>query len=75
MTIPRDKKLHFMAGLLLSAAGFWWFPFCVLGFLAGWFKEELDLYRNGEFDPADVVATWAGAFVSTSAVVLWKAFA
>lgn len=76
MKIPRDKKLHFAAGLLISlSVGLAFTPW--LGFslalLAGVLKEAWDwhVYRGPDWQ--DMLATWAGAlagFIMTG-VVKW----
>lgn len=67
-SIPKDKLLHFVAGLLCSAVvafvvptGRWW---CVAGaVLAGIGKEVVDQLRYRGFDWRDMAATIAGGVV------------
>ncbi len=63
--MPYDKKLHFLAGLVISVAGGIVHPVCGLLFsiAAGIFKEAFDEWRYQGADWRDMIATWAGGIL------------
>jgi len=64
--VPKDKLLHFIAGLVIAA-----FAALVLGMkacfipalFAGLLKEFFDLWTTDKWDWGDIVATLAGGLV------------
>ena len=70
--MQHDKKLHLIAGFLLSLLGFFWFPLVVLGFIAGPVKEIYDMSHEGDCDPKDMIATWLGAAIAFLLIASWK---
>lgn len=76
MTIPRDKKLHFLAGLIIAfVVGLILSPIEGIGLAiaAGVFKECYDsFYKETKFDIADMIATWIGGAVGFAVVSLCK---
>ena len=73
MNIPKDKKLHFVAGLLLCVI-FTLINDPITGIGAaiagGIFKECYDRYDYGKFDIADMIATWIGGCVAFTLIAL-----
>ena len=67
--IPKDKLLHFCAGLLLAQLAYVWIWFIVLPFFVGLLKEIYDEYKYGGFDWRDLLVTTAGA-LPVGAVIL-----
>ena len=64
--MPKDKKLHFAAGLIIAiACGFVFNAYSALlaAVCAGIAKEIYDLCDYGKFDWKDMVVTWLGGFV------------
>ena len=64
--IPYDKKLHFLAGLLIAIlAGLVFTPAAglVAAMVAGVLKEIRDWYVYRGSDWKDMVCTWAGGLV------------
>ena len=65
--IRRDRLYHFIAGLLIAVPCALIFHIewaIVPAFFAGFIKEFIDLWRDGNFDWLDLLATTAGgAFV------------
>lgn len=66
--VPKDKLLHFIAGLLIGA--FFalvlptWAEWCFIPVLfAGFVKEFFDLWTTGEWDWWDFVATLSGGLI------------
>lgn len=73
MNIPKDKKLHFGAGLLIAILGGVIIdPITGLGLAiaAGIGKECYDDYSYGKYDIADMIATWIGGAVGFALVSL-----
>ena len=72
MKIPYDKKLHFLAGLLICIiASVAVNPTYGLAFAmtAGVFKEVYDWYDYGGPDVYDCLATWLGGFVGYAIMI------
>ena len=74
-TIPQDKLLHLIAGMLITAL-----VACVKavaplalfsGLIAGICKEWWDSRHGGSVEYADIVATWLGAVVMQIFVLLY----
>lgn len=59
--IPKDKLLHFCAGLLIAQLAYLWTWLIVFPFVIGLLKEIYDEYKYGGFDWRDWLATVAGA--------------
>ena len=77
--IPYDKKLHFIAGLVIALlVGIILSPIEGIGvaIAAGMFKECYDDYRqDGAFDKLDMIATWLGGcvgFTVLSLINYWR---
>ena len=71
--IPYDKKLHFLAGLLIALLiGLIIDPItgAYLAVAAGIAKEIYDLCDYGVFDWKDMIATWIGGAVGFAVVSL-----
>lgn len=73
LSIPQDKRLHFVAGIIIAAffaiaveEPLCFFP--VIFFAVG--KEMLDVFFGGKFDVWDMVATLVGALIPQLFVVL-----
>ena len=64
MTIPTDKKYHFLAGIIVCFVVALIFKNPIYGLIgaviAGIGKEVWDCYDYGKFDFADALATWVG---------------
>lgn len=72
-SVPYDKKLHFLAGLLIAIlSGVIIDPMTGLGFAiaAGIFKECWDSYNDEPFDIFDMLVTWLGGAVGFALVSL-----
>lgn len=73
-TIPSDKMLHFIAGLMIVAVTAIVFP-CVANYavvsavIAGFLKEAVDEFDYGGWSWADLVATVIGGAVMQ--VIVW----
>lgn len=66
LSIPRDKELHFVAGLIVAAffSIVWGFPLPILAAaLAGLVKEAFDKYSTGLVEWSDFFYTLAGGLV------------
>lgn len=65
MTIPHDKALHFIAGILLFAVGNLFSPSLglFLAILYGIGKEVWDSFGNGTVDVYDALWTFGGGIV------------
>lgn len=73
MNIPYDKKLHFIAGLVIAILGGVIIdPITGLGFAigAGVFKECYDDFHNKKIEVMDAVATAIGGCVGFAVVSL-----
>jgi hypothetical protein len=71
--IPYDKKLHFIAGLLICIiASITVNPTYGLAFAmtAGVFKEIYDWYDYGGPDVYDCIATWLGGWVGYAVAMM-----
>ena len=69
MKIAKDKKLHFLTGLVLSSFGFIFPTLFSLGFVAGVAKEIHDyFFPNHNVEILDCLYTWAGASIP---LILW----
>ena len=68
-----DKLLHFMAGFVLSCAGFLWWPFLCFGYIAGVWKELIwdKILGKGKFEIDDMLWTFYGATIPTVVVLLF----
>lgn len=59
--IPKDKLMHFCAGLLLAQFAYIWIWFLLLPVIAGIGKEIYDKYiKRSKFDVKDMLVTWLG---------------
>jgi hypothetical protein len=59
--IPKDKLMHFCAGLLLAQFAYIWIWLLLLPVIAGIGKEIYDKYiKRSKFDWWDICATWLG---------------
>lgn len=73
-TIPSDKMLHFIAGLMIVAVTAIVFP-CAANYavvsavIAGVAKEAIDEFDYGGWDWWDIVATVIGGFVMQ--IIIW----
>lgn len=73
-TIPSDKMLHFIAGLMIVAVTAIVFP-CAANYAvvsavaAGLSKEAIDEFDYGEWSWWDLVATAIGGFVMQ--IIIW----
>ena len=77
MNIPKDKKLHFVAGYVTAVSiGVLFEP--ILGMaaatLAGVLKECYDYYDYGLYDEKDMFATWGGGLVGYGVALLAQHF-
>lgn len=78
MKIPYDKKLHFLAGLVIAILGGVIIdPITGIGLAiaAGIAKECYDDYSYGMFDIKDMIATWIGSvcgFALVSLIQYWR---
>ena len=73
LSIPQDKRLHFVAGIIIAAffAISLDMKFCVWPVLFFAFAKELfDSITGGEFDPKDFLATILGGCVPQIFVLL-----
>ncbi len=69
--MAKDKKLHLIAGALLSSFGFLHPPLFALGFVAGVLKEIYDIFRpKNTPDIMDTFYTWYGAFIPLSIYII-----
>lgn len=73
-TIPSDKILHFIAGLMIVAVTAIIFPCAanyavVSAIIAGFFKEAIDEFDYGGWDWWDILATAIGGFVMQ--IIIW----
>lgn len=73
-TIPSDKMLHFIAGLMIVAVTAIVFPCAanyavVSAIIAGFFKEAIDEFDYGGWSWWDLVATAMGGFVMQ--LIIW----
>ncbi len=76
-SVPYDKKLHFLAGLLIALVmGFITDPITGVGLAiaAGIFKECYDHYTYGVFDVKDMLVTWLGGLCGLGIVTLINYF-
>lgn len=65
-----DKIQHFIVGFLLSILGIIFFPLILLGFVFGIVKEFYDLTGRGTPEINDIIATFIGAGLATTLVIL-----
>ena len=76
MNIPKDKKLHFLAGVIVCFVVALIFKNPMYGLIAsviaGIGKEIYDYYDYGKFDFADALATWVGGIAGYIVGVLVK---
>lgn len=71
--MQNDKKLHFIAGLVISlVGGLIFLPLVALGFLAGIVKEWWDSRGHGQVEWMDFVWTAIGAAVGGCIAVVAK---
>ena len=73
--MPYDKKLHFIAGTIVSLLmGIIIEPITGIGLAiaAGIAKECYDDYRHGGFDWKDMLTTWVGGCVGFTVLSLCK---
>ena len=73
-TIPSDKMLHFIAGLMIVAVTAIVFPCAanyavVSAIIAGFFKEAIDEFDYGGWNWWDILATVIGGFVMQ--IIIW----
>ena len=71
--VPYDKYLHFIMGLLLTAAAYIFFGWkaCIIpAVVAGLLKEAFDKWTTGQWDWWDFVATVCGGLIIQLFVVL-----
>lgn len=63
--IPKDKLLHFVAGVLIYSASAWLIGYWAIGLvvIAGVGKEVYDYYYGGTEDVYDALVTIAGGVV------------
>ena len=73
-SIPNDKMLHFIAGLMIVAVTAIVFP-CAANYavvsavVAAFFKEAIDEFDYGEWDWWDILATVIGGVVMQ--LIIW----
>ena len=72
MTIPYDKKLHFLAGLGFSILFGIWAPLYGLlaAIAAGIAKEIYDYLDYEKCDFFDMLATWLGGIVGFGVMII-----
>lgn len=73
-SIPSDKMLHFIAGLMIVAVTAIIFPCAanyavVSAIIAGFFKEAIDKFDYGGWDWWDIAATVIGGVVMQ--IIIW----
>lgn len=73
-TIPSDKMLHFIAGLMIVAVTAIVFPCAanyavVSAIIAGFFKEAIDEFDYGGWSWRDILATVIGGVVMQ--IIIW----
>ncbi len=73
--MPYDKRLHFAAGLGISAIGGVFISPIIglyLAMIAGALKELYDLFDYGLFDVNDMLVTWVGGVAGYIVLLLIK---
>lgn len=70
--LSTNDFLHFKYGFLYSFLGIVWWPFLILGYVAGVFKEVMDMYGSGDASLHDLWMTFQGATVAVISVIITR---